>query len=164
MRGAAVKPEVKSEGDAAAAAAAAPAVLDVCCSVPVGQQHLLVTAVKTEDGLIAAPHAPSCACCANASAAADGLSGSGRQPAVAGLTSALCESCVITVRFMGYFRVHQGSGQVFDAIDLFLPDTQFETQVGVPSVLGSSSNDRSRNSNTGLQGMGSLWLVTCRMA
>lgn len=37
---------------------------------------------------------------------------------------------MITVRFLGYFRVHQGSGTIFDAIDLFLPDTQFETQVG----------------------------------
>lgn len=51
----------------------------------------------------------------------------------AGVGPAVCESCVITVRFMGYFRVHQGSGKVFDAIDLFLPDTQFETQVGILS-------------------------------
>jgi hypothetical protein len=43
--------------------------------------------------------------------------------------SGVCESCVITVRFMGYFRVHQGSGAIFDAIDLFLPDAQYHTQV-----------------------------------
>ena len=43
---------------------------------------------------------------------------------------AVCESCLISVRFMGYFRVWQGTGQTFDAVELFLPDTQYHTQVG----------------------------------
>jgi hypothetical protein len=62
---------------------------------------------------------------------------------------------------MGYFRVHQGSGQVFDAIDLFLPDTQFETQVGTLSCSDFISGD-SCNSNTTryIQLICALWHVT----
>ena len=30
---------------------------------------------------------------------------------------------------MGFYRVWHGSGEVFDAVDLFLPDSQFPTQV-----------------------------------
>lgn len=44
-------------------------------------------------------------------------------------TTATCESCLITVRFLGYHRVAQGSGRIIDTVELFLPDTQFETQV-----------------------------------
>lgn len=66
---------------------------------------------------------------------------------VAGVTTAVCESCVITVRFMGYLRVHQGSGQVFDAIDLFLPDTQFETQVGSTACRRSQPKQASYRGN-----------------
>lgn len=43
--------------------------------------------------------------------------------------SASCESCLVTVRFLGFHRVWQGSGEVFDTVDLFLPDQQYETQV-----------------------------------
>ncbi len=45
------------------------------------------------------------------------------------VTSATCESCVVTVRFMGYHRVRKGSGEAFDHVQLFLPDVQMETQV-----------------------------------
>jgi len=88
--------------------------------------------------LVAMP-APAAETVAAAAAAAGGGGGSsggcaggGGSAGATGLpaaSSAICESCVITVRFLGYFRCHQGSGEVFDAIDLFLPDTQFETQV-----------------------------------
>jgi len=30
---------------------------------------------------------------------------------------------------MGFHRIWHGSGQVFDTVDLFLPDVQFPTQV-----------------------------------
>lgn len=42
---------------------------------------------------------------------------------------AACESCLVTVRFPGFHRIWQGSGKVFDTVDLFLPDQQYETQV-----------------------------------
>jgi hypothetical protein len=35
---------------------------------------------------------------------------------------------------MGYFRVWQGTGEVFDAVELFLPDAQYETQVRVAAT------------------------------
>lgn len=56
------------------------------------------------------------------------MSAAGSTP---GSWGAVAESCVITVRFLGYVRCRQGSGEVFDAVDLFLPDTQFETQASM---------------------------------
>jgi hypothetical protein len=44
-------------------------------------------------------------------------------------TSAVCEEAVVTVRYLGFHRVWQGSGKIFDSVDLWLPDVRFETQV-----------------------------------
>lgn len=44
-------------------------------------------------------------------------------------TTACCDAAMVTVRWLGFHRIWQGSGEVFDSIDLFLPDVQFETQV-----------------------------------
>jgi DEAD/DEAH box helicase domain-containing protein len=45
------------------------------------------------------------------------------------LTTARCDECQVTTRWLGFYRVWQGSGEVFDTVDLFLPDVQFDTQV-----------------------------------
>lgn len=45
------------------------------------------------------------------------------------VTTARCDECQVTTRWLGFYRVWQGSGEVFDTVDLFLPDVQFETQV-----------------------------------
>ena len=37
----------------------------------------------------------------------------------------------MTTRWMGFHRIWHGSGQVFDTVDLFLPDVQFPTQVSL---------------------------------
>ena len=44
-------------------------------------------------------------------------------------TAACCDAAIVTVRWLGFHRIWQGSGEVFDSIDLFLPDVQFGTQV-----------------------------------
>ena len=44
-------------------------------------------------------------------------------------TSAVWGDAEVTTRWMGFYRVWHGSGEVFDAVDLFLPDSQFPTQV-----------------------------------
>jgi DEAD/DEAH box helicase domain-containing protein len=36
---------------------------------------------------------------------------------------------------MGFHRIWHGSGQVFDTVDLFLPDMQFPTQARVWTPL-----------------------------
>ena len=43
--------------------------------------------------------------------------------------TATCESCYVTVRFLGYHRVAYGTGEIIDSVELFLPDSQWETQV-----------------------------------
>ena len=45
------------------------------------------------------------------------------------LTAGRCDECEVTTRWLGFYRVWQGSGEVFDTVDLFLPDVQFNTQV-----------------------------------
>ena len=47
------------------------------------------------------------------------------------LTAARCDECEVTTRWLGFYRVWQGSGEVFDTVDLFLPDVQFNTQVSL---------------------------------
>jgi DEAD/DEAH box helicase domain-containing protein len=44
------------------------------------------------------------------------------------LTTASCEPALVTTRYPGFFRVRHGSGKVFDAVELDLPDIQFETR------------------------------------
>ena len=48
------------------------------------------------------------------------------------VTTAACGECCVTTRWLGFYRVWQGSGEVFDAVDLFLPDVQFNTQARGP--------------------------------
>lgn len=50
------------------------------------------------------------------------------------LTAARCDECEVTTRWLGFYRVWQGSGEVFDTVDLFLPDVQFNTQVTCRAV------------------------------
>lgn len=54
------------------------------------------------------------------------------------LTAARCDECEVTTRWLGFYRVWQGSGEVFDTVDLFLPDVQFNTQVSLS--LTTTSN------------------------
>lgn len=44
-------------------------------------------------------------------------------------TSVTCASATVTLKFLGFHRVWHGSGKVFDSVQLFLPDSQFETKV-----------------------------------
>jgi len=37
-------------------------------------------------------------------------------------TTACCDAAIVTVRWLGFHCIWQGSGEVFDSIDLFLPD------------------------------------------
>lgn len=43
---------------------------------------------------------------------------------------------MVVVRFLGFHRVWQGSGQVFDSVDLFLPDIVYDTQVRLRDNAG----------------------------
>ena len=45
------------------------------------------------------------------------------------VTTAACGECQVTTRWLGFYRVWRGSGEVFDSVDLFLPDVQFNSQV-----------------------------------
>lgn len=47
-------------------------------------------------------------------------------------TTAACAEALVTVRWLGFHRIWQGSGEAFDHVDLFLPDVQFPTQVSFP--------------------------------
>ena len=42
---------------------------------------------------------------------------------------AQCAEAEHTTRWLGYHRVRHGTGEIFDSVDLFLPDVQFPTQV-----------------------------------
>lgn len=44
-------------------------------------------------------------------------------------TMAQCAEAEHTTRWLGYHRVRHGTGEIFDTVDLFLPDVQFPTQV-----------------------------------
>lgn len=56
------------------------------------------------------------------------MQGHGREQAEAAPSTARCDECQVTTRWLGFYRVWQGSGEVFDTVDLFLPDVQFNTQ------------------------------------
>lgn len=47
-------------------------------------------------------------------------------------TTAAVGDCLVTSRWLGFHRIWQGSGEVFDTVDLFLPDMQLRTQVPPP--------------------------------
>ena len=53
---------------------------------------------------------------------------SGGPGAGAKATTAAVGDCLVTTRWLGFHRVWQGSGEVFDTVDLFLPDMQLRTQ------------------------------------
>jgi hypothetical protein len=58
----------------------------------------------------------------------------------------------VTVRWLGFYRVWQGSGEVFDTVDLFLPDVQFETQVRSDThARAHRQTDRQTDRRTGRQ-------------
>ena len=42
---------------------------------------------------------------------------------------AQCADAEVTTRWLGFHRVRHGTGEIFDTVDLFLPDVQFPTQV-----------------------------------
>lgn len=91
-----------------------------CCSAVAftGPQQASIDATGGTEAPYAAPPAAGCA--------ADAINTS-RPPAA---SSAVTEGARVTTRFLGYFRVWRGSGKVFDAVDLWLPDVRFDTQVG----------------------------------
>ncbi|KAG7666576.1 hypothetical protein KSW81_000350 [Nannochloris sp. 'desiccata'] len=43
-------------------------------------------------------------------------------------TSARASACTVTTRWLGFVRIWRGTGEVFDSVDLFLPDVQYETE------------------------------------
>ena len=43
-------------------------------------------------------------------------------------TSALVSAATVTTRWLGFVRVWRGTGQVFDSVNLFLPDVQYQTE------------------------------------
>lgn len=51
-------------------------------------------------------------------------------------TSASCDAAAVTTRVLGFSRVWQASGRVFDVVDLWLPDVTYDTQVGVGGGVG----------------------------
>eukprot|EP00890_Picochlorum_soloecismus_P000885 jgi/Picsp_1/1798/NSC_05266-R1_atp-dependent rna helicase len=51
----------------------------------------------------------------------------GQSPHNSVASSAIVGDAVITTRWMGYVRIWRGTGQVFDKVDLFLPDQQYQT-------------------------------------
>eukprot|EP00798_Chlamydomonas_sp_ICE-L_P008043 gene8043-1277_t len=50
-----------------------------------------------------------------------------------------CESAVVVIRFIGFSRVWQGTGEVFDNVDLALPDIVYETVASFIRVSPSIS-------------------------
>ena len=42
---------------------------------------------------------------------------------------AQCANAEVTTRWLGFHRIRHGTGEIFDTVDLFLPDVQFPTQV-----------------------------------
>jgi hypothetical protein len=42
---------------------------------------------------------------------------------------AQCAEAEVTTRWLGFHRIRHGTGEIFDTVDLFLPDMQFPTQV-----------------------------------
>ena len=42
---------------------------------------------------------------------------------------AQCAEAEVTTRWLGFHRIRHGTGEIFDTVDLFLPDVQFPTQV-----------------------------------
>jgi len=41
---------------------------------------------------------------------------------------AQCAEAEVTTRWLGFHRIRHGTGEIFDSVDLFLPDMQFPTQ------------------------------------
>ncbi|BDA42593.1 probable ATP-dependent helicase hrq1 [Coccomyxa sp. Obi] len=62
----------------------------------------------------------------------------GREQPEATPSTARCDECQVTTRWLGFYRVWQGSGEVFDTVDLFLPDVQFNTQAAYIRVPQSA--------------------------
>ena len=50
-------------------------------------------------------------------------------------TSAVAAPCEVTNRWLGFHRIWHGSGEVFDTVDLFLPDVQFSSQASQCPLL-----------------------------
>ena len=48
---------------------------------------------------------------------------------------------------MGFHRIWHGSGQVFDTVDLFLPDVQFPTQVCLNCLAATDPAQHLRTAN-----------------
>ena len=67
--------------------------------------------------------APHPAGCSAVCGAVQGAAGVGDKA-----TSAAVGDCLVTTRWLGFHRIWQGSGEVFDTVDLFLPDMQLRTQ------------------------------------
>ncbi|KAK9819572.1 hypothetical protein WJX81_002582 [Elliptochloris bilobata] len=53
-------------------------------------------------------------------------------------TTAAVGDCLVTTRWLGFHRIWQGSGEVFDTVDLFLPDMQLRTQAAYIRVPASA--------------------------
>ena len=70
---------------------------------------------------------PHLASCSAACGIVQGMAGAGDKA-----TTAAVGDCLVTTRWLGFHRIWQGSGEVFDTVDLFLPDMQLRTQARPP--------------------------------
>ncbi|KAL4447650.1 hypothetical protein ABPG75_004869 [Micractinium tetrahymenae] len=59
-----------------------------------------------------------------AAAPAGGVAAAAAGPAGA----TMCSPALVTTRWLGFRRIWRGTGEVFDTVDLFVPDVQFETE------------------------------------
>ncbi|GAX82210.1 hypothetical protein CEUSTIGMA_g9638.t1 [Chlamydomonas eustigma] len=76
-------------------------------------------------------------------------------------TAAECESAIVTARFYGFNRMWQGSGQVFDSVELHLPDVMFETQaafIRVPPSARAECMEKGLDFKEGLHAAGHAML------
>lgn len=79
------------------------------------------------------------------------MQGHGREQPEQTPSTARCDECQVTTRWLGFYRVWQGSGEVFDTVDLFLPDVQFNTQVCCCTASYSAAHcHQTRDSMQGL--------------
>ena len=70
-------------------------------------------------------------------------------------SSAIVGDAVITTRWMGYVRIWRGSGQVFDKVDLFLPDQQYQTvaiSLRLPSIVRQKIQEKQGSFRDGVHG------------
>jgi len=70
-------------------------------------------------------------------------------------SSAIVGDAVVTTRWMGYVRIWRGSGQVFDKVDLFLPDQEYRTvaiSLPLPAIVRQRIEEKQGSFRDGVHG------------